>query len=202
MELTQILQEYNINKKKALLFDVDGTLAQTMESHNKAYELAFSLNEVPFNMEEHKKWAPYGGKILMEETVVKKGYAEKVDDIIRDKQRLLQFTLEKYMEPNETLVQLIKDKHETHLIGVVSNGRKRSIQQILDALGLTFYVHHLTTSDILGQAKPSPEAYNYTMLMLQVKPEEVIVFEDNQIGFQAAEAAGIEAIVEVKYEDE
>jgi beta-phosphoglucomutase len=202
MKLNNILEELNIDDKKALLFDVDDTLALTMEAHNRAYQLAFALNDVPFDMGEHKKWAPYGGNVLMEETVIGQGFKDKVDDIVKDKQKLLSVCLDKFMIPNEHLVNLIKEKSDSHLIGIVSNGRKASIQQVLEKLGILYHVHHITTSDILGNAKPSPEAYNYSMLMLGVEPEEVIVFEDSQIGFQSAADAGIDDIVEVSWGDE
>ena len=192
----------SIEGKKAFMFDLDGTLADTMTAHDKAYELAFSLNGIFFDIEEHEKYAPLGGKVLMEETVVKKGHPDKVKDIIRDKQELLPVCLRKFMTPNEGLVKLVRDlyKHHNVKLAVVSNGRKNSVHEVLRQLQIIHCFDYITHSEILGQAKPSPEAYNYTMLMLGVKPEECIVFEDNQVGFDSALAAGIEDVVEVTYD--
>lgn len=186
----------NLENKKALLFDVDGTIADTMVSHNKAYELAFHLNNVPFDMELHKEYAPLGGKILMQKTVVEKGYGALEHQIIKDKQQLLGFCLNRFMRPNYDLIEFIK-KNDNKMIAFVSNGRRTSIQQVLEKLGLLYYADYITTSDILGQPKPSPEAYNYTMLMLGVSPDEVIAFEDNEIGETAARLAKIKDVVKV-----
>lgn len=193
--------ELNLNNKKALLFDCDGTLADTMEAHNKAYELAFALNNVPFDMEEHKKWAPYGGNVLIAETVVKKGYGHIAHEIVRDKQLLLPICLKKFMRPNNELIKLIKEKHRLLDIIIVSNGRRNSISEILHQLGIFYYVTGLITKEDYDFAKPNPQPYIIAMKNYGLKPNEVIVFEDNQIGIESAKAAGIKDIVEVKTDE-
>lgn len=201
------LKDIDLKGKKAIFIDCDGTLGDTMPAHNMAYKLAFLLNDVPFDKVEHEKWAPYGGTVLMKETVVKKGYEEKVDDIIRDKQRLLDICLDKLMRHNEELIDFIINRpRETHAY-VVTNGRRNSITKVLNNLGLTYHVDGLIPIELVREAKPSPEPYNYalvvTSLNLQenVAPDEVIVFEDNEIGVNSAKAAGIKDIVKVNTED-
>lgn len=188
----------NLKNKKALLFDVDGTMADTMDAHNKAYELAFTLNNVPFSLPSHKFFAPLGGKILMQKTVIEQRYSKEVaDQIVKDKQQLLSFCLNRFMRPNTELINFIKVQANHYHIAFVSNGRRTSVEQVLKKLGLLYYADCITTSDILGSPKPSPEAYNYTMLTLGVKPHEVIVFEDNEVGTTAAQRAKIKDIVKV-----
>lgn len=193
--------ELNLNNKKALLFDVDGTLADTMGAHNMAYKLAFTLNNVPFDMEEHKKWAPYGGNVLITETVVKKGYGHVAHEIVRDKQLLLSICLKKIMRPNNKLIELIKEKCGLLDIIIVSNGRRNSITEILQQLGIFYYVTGLITKEDYDFAKPSPQPYMVAMQNYGLKPEEVIVFEDNQIGIESAKAAGIKDIIKINTED-
>jgi HAD superfamily hydrolase (TIGR01509 family) len=190
--------QLNLEGKKALLFDCDGTLADTMEAHKMAYKLAFALNKVPFFPGIFDRFAPSGGRILIKRMVTDIGYDGKEESIIRDKQRLLPYCLEKYMKPNHELIKLINEQYGKLKIAVVSNGRLNSISRIIEELGILDKLEYLTTSDILGTPKPSPEAYLYTMMILRVKPEEVIVFEDNEIGITSARDAGIKDIVEVK----
>lgn len=193
--------ELNLNNKKALLFDVDGTLADTMGAHNMAYKLAFALNNVPFDMEEHKKWAPYGGNVLITETVVKKGYGHIAHEIVRDKQMLLPICLKKFMRPNNKLIKLIKEKCGLLDIIIVSNGRRNSITEILEQLGIFYYVTGLITKEDYDFAKPNPQPYMVAMQKYDLEPNEVIVFEDNQIGIESAKAAGIKDIIEVKTDE-
>lgn len=196
--------DYNkisLEGKKALFFDCDGTLADTMEAHNKAYELAFILNNIPFDTEEHKKWAPYGGNVLITETVVKKGYGHVAHEIVRDKQQLLPLCLKKYMRPNKELTEFIRDHSDYLDIIVVSNGRRNSITEILHQLRIFYHLTGLITKEDYDFAKPNPQPYMVAMQNYGLKPNEVIVFEDNQIGIESAKAAGIEDIIKVNTED-
>lgn len=191
-------KEIDLSKKKALLFDVDGTLGDTMPAHNKSYELAFALNNVPFNLEEHKKWAPFGGEVLISKTVVEKGYGDYAHKIVSDKQKLLPICLDKFMKPNEELINLIKYHNQEKLYLVaVSNGRRKSINEILLKLGIFFHMTTIITKEDYGFAKPNPQPYLVAMEKLGLQPEEVIVFEDNEIGKESAATAGIKDIVVV-----
>lgn len=191
--------KYNIDltNKKALLIDCDGTLAETMSSHNKAYELAFILNNVPFSLEEHEKWAPYGGNTLIQKTITDKGFGHLADEIVHDKQSILPICLKKLIKPNKDLISLIKQhSNDIHVI-VVSNGRRKSIQGITQELGIFYHLTDIITKEDYTSAKPSPEPYLLAMEKHGLKPEEVIVFEDNSIGQEAALAAGITDIIMV-----
>lgn len=187
----------DLTNKKAIFVDCDDTLAATMDSHNKAYELAFALNGVPFDIEEHKKWAPLGGDILVKETIIDKGYAHLVDNIIKDKQSLLSICLKKFMRPNKELISFIKNRPDDILTYVVSNGRKNSISEVVDNLGLTFHIDGLVTKEAVSKSKPHPDPYIYALNLTKLNPEDVIVFEDNDIGIMAAQAAGITDIIKV-----
>ncbi|AEO93569.1 HAD-superfamily hydrolase [Bacillus phage G] len=186
----------DLTNKKAFLIDCDNTLGETMSSHNKAYELAFALNNVPFNLEEHEKWAPYGGKTLIQETVVNKGFSHLADDIVKDKQKLLPICLKKFMKPNKILIDFIKENKDLKFY-VVSNGRRNSITEVLNILGITYFIDGLITPELVQNAKPHPDLYLKAMELAELKPEDVVVFEDNEIGIEAATKAGVTDIVHV-----
>ncbi|HLO11527.1 MAG TPA: HAD family phosphatase [Pseudoneobacillus sp.] len=198
--------QIDLKGKKALFFDCDGTLADTMPAHNKAYELAFLLNGVPWSKTEHEKWAGFGGSVLMDKTVAAIGYEDKIESIIRDKQKLLPFCLEKFMRPNHDIIRWIKFLRETKKIRIfiVSNGRRNSIINILNALDIAYKIDGLITPELVAYPKPSPDLYNFALALAThdvkelVRPEDVIVFEDNDIGMNAAKNAGIKNIIEVK----
>lgn len=200
----------SLEGKKALFFDCDGTLADTMEAHNKAYELAFILNNIPFDKELHEKIAPLGGQKLMKATLANKGYEHKIKTVVADKQKLLDVCLDKYIKPNTALVNFIKEVKNNDpeiKVYVVTNGRKLSISKILKRLGIFYYIDGLISADVLGTLKPSPEPYNYAMVVasidsgIKIKPEDTIVFEDNELGITSALGAGIKDIIKVNTED-
>lgn len=198
------LQDLDLTNKQAIFVDVDDTLALTMGAHNKAYELAFNLNDVPFSIEDHKKYAPMGGDILIQKTILSKGFSHDVAlEIVNDKQKLLPACLDKFMEPNKELIKLIWDLGEKSIPTVaVSNGRRKSVTQILERLGILYGVAGIVCKEDYENAKPNPDPYLKALEMLDLKPDEVIVFEDNEIGCRAAADAGIDCIVKVTWEED
>ena len=65
-------------------------------------------------------------------------------------------------------------------------------------------INHLGIADIFDliyagidvkQGKPSPEIYNKAMAALDVKPEETLIFEDSEVGIEAAKASGAKCII-------
>jgi HAD superfamily hydrolase (TIGR01509 family) len=196
----EVFMNINLEGKKALFVDVDGTLADTMGAHDKAYELAFALNGVPFSLPSHKFFAPMGGDILMQKTVIEQRFSQEVaDKIVKDKQELLSICLRDFMRPNLELVKFIKECELPTII--VSNGRKRSIVQILERLGLLWHVGGIICKEEYKNAKPHPDPYLVALELMEVEPHEVVVFEDNEVGITAAKAAGITDIVEVKTDE-
>lgn len=192
-----MLNKNALKNKKALLFDCDDTLALTMNAHKKAYELAFNLHGVPFDEREFDIYAPMGGNKLMRELVIDAGYPHLVQQIIIDKQRFLTPCLEKLMVPNEELINLIRKQHGNLFIAVVSNGRKKSIEQVLNVLDIRYHVQVLITKEHVFNSKPYAEPYVRAIEILGVKPEDCIAFEDNDIGIASAKSAGIKDIVKV-----
>lgn len=188
-------------KLKALLVDCDGTLADTMPAHDKAYELAFALNDVPFDRELHQAAAQYGGEILMKTTVIDKGYSKEVaDQIVSDKQKLLGVCLDKKMVINKELIDFIKRNEHGLYIIVVSNGRAKSINQILEKLNIFYHVSDRITKECYNQPKPSPQPYLLAMQKFGLNPDEVFVLEDNHIGYSSAVDAGIKNVYYVETE--
>lgn len=184
----------NLDGKKALIFDCDGTLADTMNAHKQAYKLACIANEHSFDSVIFDMYAPYGGDVLMEELAP---YYLR-ETVIKDKQKLLPYCLEKFMVPNLELISLIKHEYGKRKIIVVSNGRRASILKIIEELGIRKEVSMVFTKEDTVRAKPHPDPYLNALTQFNLKPEEVVVFEDNEIGIESATTAGIKDIVEVK----
>lgn len=190
-----------INKYTALIFDCDGTLADTMPSHCAAYKYVFEHYGIPFTEEEFYKHAPAGGKNLIKKMIIDKGIKIDPQLIIDMKSNIIGEFLDKHMIPNEVLINLIKENYKDFKIAVVSNGRKKSITTIIKKLGILNYVDVLITADDVTKAKPDPEPYLIALQKLGINASEGLVFEDNEVGYQAAKAAGLDVCM-VKINEE
>lgn len=192
----------DFEKYKALVFDCDGTLADTMPAHCAAYKETFEHYGVPFTEEEFYLYAHEGGKNLMQKMIIDKKIDVDPQLLIDMKSNIVGDYLDNYMIPNKVLIDLIEEKHKELKIAVVSNGRKKSISTILEKLGLLQYVDVLLTSDDVTNTKPNPEPYLKAIELLGTLSSEILVFEDNEVGYLSAKSAsGLDVImVEVNKE--
>ena len=180
----------NINDYKAWFFDCDNTLAYTMKAHCETYKYVFNHYGLNLTDEEFYEFAPAGGKNLIKHTVIDKGYDIDPQLIINLKSELIDKFLDKYMVANTDLLDIIKNKKDK-IVVVVSNGRRHSIETILNKLQILDYVDYLITAEDVKLSKPNPDPYLKALELSKIEPNKCLVFEDNEVGFQAAKSAGL-----------
>lgn len=80
-------------------------------------------------------------------------------------------------------------------VGVVTTARRRVLEQVLDAAGLTPLVAFTVTAEDVTRTKPDPEGYFVALERLEgIAAEDVLVFEDTPLGVAAAKAAGMSCV--------
>ena len=94
----------------------------------------------------------------------------------------------------------ISEAHEAGLkLAIASSSPSDWIDPWLTRLQLTDYFHVIRTLDHVSEAKPSPELFVTAADMLEVEPEEALIFEDSHNGLQAARAASIPCVIIPNY---
>lgn len=185
-------------KAKALIFDLDGTLADTMPVHFQAYknilqdygieftpELFGTLAGVPAVDTIRKLNEQFGTNMVPEEVGhFKEGEYEKI--------------MHK-MKPVEPVVELVKEYHGRLPMAVGTGGYKRLAWKTLEILGLDKYFEILVSAEDVRHPKPHPETFLKCAELLGVQPEVCQVFEDGDPGIQAATAAGMISTLVTEY---
>jgi beta-phosphoglucomutase family hydrolase len=185
-------------KAKALIFDLDGTLADTMPVHFQAYknilqdygieftpELFGTLAGVPAVDTIRKLNEQFGTNMVPEEVGhFKEGEYEKI--------------MYK-MKPVEPVVELVKEYHGRLPMAVGTGGYKRLAWKTLEILGLDKYFEILVSAEDVRHPKPHPETFLKCAELLGVQPEVCQVFEDGDPGIQAATAAGMISTLVTEY---
>jgi HAD superfamily hydrolase (TIGR01509 family) len=97
------------------------------------------------------------------------------------------------MKPVEPVVDLVKKYHGKLPMAVGTGGYKRLAWKSLEILGLDNYFDILVSSEDVEHPKPHPDTFLKCAELLGVEPEYCQVFEDGNLGIQAAEAAGMMA---------
>ncbi|MGQ9837027.1 MAG: HAD family hydrolase [Cyanobacteriota bacterium] len=198
---------------QALIFDVDGTLADTeRDGHRVAFNAAFAEAGLDW------QWSVelYGQLLAIT------GGKERIRHFIEREQPPL--------PPGEDLTDLIANLHRAktrHYTTLLAQGRiplrtgvKRLLQEA-KAAGIRLAIATTTTpenvtallehtfpeslswfeviaaGDIVPAKKPAPDIYLYTLEQMSLRPQECLAFEDSQHGLQAAQQAGIPTVVTV-----
>ena len=177
-------------KAKALIFDLDGTLADTMPVHFLAYRHILSDYGIEFTPE---LFGPLAG-------VPAVGTIQKLNEMFgtsMDPEAVGHFKEKEYekimhkMKPVKPVVQLVKKYYGKMPMSVGTGGYHRLAWKTLEILGLKDYFDILVSTEDVQHPKPHPETFLKCAERMGVNPEVCQVFEDGALGMQAAEAAGM-----------
>lgn len=199
---------------KALLFDVDGTLADTeCDGHRVAFNQAFAET----GLDWHWDRALYGE--LLQVTGGKERIQFFLDHyqpklatptdwqvfIANLHKRKTHFYLELLQQgeiPLRTGVKrLLQEAREAGLrLAIVTTTTPENVTYLLQStLGADSpsWFECIAAGDIVPKKKPSPDIYQYVLAQMNLKPEECLALEDSENGLKAAQAAGIPTIITV-----
>ena len=178
----------------ALIFDCDGTLADTMPIHYVAWVAA--LSEVGLTFPEEQFYA-FGGmstekiiRILAEEQQV------HGIDVAALNQRKESMYLESlvHVQPIEVVTQVARRYHGTLPLAVGSGGERWVVEKTLRQIGLFELFATIVGADDTERHKPEPDVYLEAARRLNVNPDTCVVFEDTDLGLEAARRANMTGI--------
>jgi len=185
-------------KAKALIFDLDGTLADTMPVHYWAYKNILVDFGIEFTPE---LFATLAG-------IPAVGTIEKLNQMFgtnMDPVKIGHFKEAEYekimhkMKPVEPVVELVKKYHGILPMAVGTGGYNRLAWKTMNILGLDKYFDILISADDIKNPKPAPDTFLKCAELLYVEPTDCEVFEDGEAGMIAANNAGMIATLVTDY---
>jgi HAD superfamily hydrolase (TIGR01509 family) len=192
---------------EALIFDVDGTLADTEELHRRAFNLAFGACRLDWNWDAAlygELLCVTGGKEriasfidrLPLSPVERKELEGLIPDLHRTKTRLYRELIGLGQVKARTGVRrLLTEAREAGIrVAIASTTSPENIEPLIAAaLGqytMTWF-DTIATGDVVTNKKPAPDIYNVALQTLQVCAAQAIAVEDSAIGVRSAKAAGL-----------
>jgi HAD superfamily hydrolase (TIGR01509 family) len=178
---------------RAYLFDCDGTVADSMPLHYLAWKKA--LGELNCEFEEELFYA-WGGMPVVEiiSTLnARHGLSMPVEVVSRRKEGLY-FELLPQLKAVPEVLELIETEHGRTPFAVVSGSTRESVTASLISLNLLDRFDALVCAGDYRKSKPDPESFLLAAARLGVAPEACLVFEDTDMGIQAAKAAGMASV--------
>ena len=176
----------------AYLFDCDGTIVDSMPLHYKAWKQILGEWNCEFSEERFYAW---GGMPIVEiiSTLNKEyGLSMPVETLAARKESLY-FELLPALKPVPEVVEHIFDQHGKIPLAVVSGSTRDSVVASLTALRLLDRFDALVCAGEYRNSKPHPEAFLLAAEKLGVPPNACLVFEDTDMGIEAATAAGMKS---------
>ncbi|MDG4806759.1 HAD family phosphatase [Micromonospora sp. WMMD1120] len=177
----------------AYLFDCDGTIVDSMPLHYVAWQRALEEWGCEFPEDLFYAW---GGRPTADIIVAlneQQGLAMPVATVVERRESYYQELLPQVAAVPEVL-EHIHDAHRRVPFAVVSGSTRAAVTASLDALGLLDRFDVLVCAEDYTRAKPDPEAFLLAAEQLGVAPESCLVFEDTDLGIQAATAAGMASV--------
>lgn len=171
------------------LFDMDGTLIDTVDANTAAYAAAFAQHGVAFDEARYRAAFGRSWRELAPE-LVPGGGPETWGSIHRAKIAAYPRELGR-ARINRPLLRLAASLRGSHGVGLVTTAAAGSVAAVFaqHALGEVFDV--VITGDDVPTPKPDPAGYLVCLRRLDGDPATSIVFEDSEAGIAAARAAGL-----------
>lgn len=179
------------NPYKALLFDVDGTLADNMSAHKAAYVETARENGILLNPDLIDETAGWPTVAVADEISAR--YGVKLDAYSFAKRKSAIF-IEQYIQqtkPIDYVRQVLYDFVDTRKIGIVSGGSRSTLNITLDVIQVHGKYETLVCAGDTEEGKPSPQPFLLAAEHLQVDPKDCLVFEDGDPGVKGAISAGM-----------
>ncbi|HOB98502.1 MAG TPA: beta-phosphoglucomutase family hydrolase [Verrucomicrobiota bacterium] len=178
---------------RALIFDFDGTLADTMPLHWRAWQAVAA--QFGFAITEQRFYA-LGGVPSIEIIRMltrEQNLALDLRAVAHDKEESYLRLLDE-VKPVPEVLGIVRDQAGRRVMAVASAGSRRVIERVLEHLDLRRFFRAVVTMDDVTRHKPAPDVFLEAARRLDVPPAACLAYEDTDLGLEAIKAAGMLAV--------
>ena len=179
---------------EALLFDIDGTLANTMPAHYLAADDMMIRLGSRFPLDFFFSTAGIPTAKVFQMLFDKEGITESAQEIAEEKEEVFKTMILKEVTPNHPICQLAIDNVGKLKMACGTGATADVAKPVLEQIGMSDYFEIVISSDMVENPKPFPDTFLDGAIALGVAPEKCVVFEDAQPGIDAALAGGMHYI--------
>ncbi len=180
----------NFSQHAGLIFDCDGTLADTMPLHFVAWNTTFQRHGIKFSEDRFYAMAGQPTVQITEILLQEQGLEGDAVAIAHEKELEFLNTLDR-AEPIGPIVEIAKRFRETHPMGVGSGSNRDVVFQILDQIGLKDFFDCVVGAEDTPRHKPEPDVFLEVASRIKAPAEDCLVFEDADLGIEAARRGGM-----------
>jgi beta-phosphoglucomutase family hydrolase len=178
---------------KGIIFDCDGTLADTMPLHWRAWQAIAARHRFHFPEDRFYSLGGVPSRDILRMLSAEQGLGLDHLAIAREKEAVY-LPLIAQVEPINTVVGVAREHYGKIPLAVASGGTRAVIEQVLEHLGIRHLFQAIVTSEDVVHQKPAPDIFLEAARRIGVAPQCCRAYEDTDLGMQAIRAAGMEAV--------
>ena len=194
---------------QCLIFDFDGTLAETEEAHRNAFNKAFNSKKLNWHWDQHiykKLLKVAGGKERIAfynnnfSSSLKKISCKDIEEIHLQKSKFYsQSVLNGFVQLRPGIREFLeKAKYNKKKLAISTSTSRDNVTLLLKSClneNPEDVFSFISTGDLVQKKKPSPDLYQLVLAEMKLMPEECLAFEDSRIGLVSAKRANIKTAV-------
>jgi beta-phosphoglucomutase family hydrolase len=178
---------------KGLIFDCDGTLADTMPLHWRAWQMVTQRHGLHFPEDRFYSLGGVPSRDILKILAVEQGRSLDHIAVAHEKEEAYLPMLAQ-AEPIHAVVEIARAHFGKLPLAVASGGTQAIICQVLDHLKIRQMFAAVVTSEMVKNQKPAPDIFLEAARRIGVEPRHCRAYEDTELGLQAIRAAGMEAV--------
>lgn len=177
------------------IFDLDGTLIDTMPLHYRAWDAAMRNAGLKGTLDEDLFYSLGGVPTVRVAELIGQHYGMAVDAqrVFHEKESLF-LELQADAKLIQPVAEFARRAGETHPLAIASGGTRDIVNRSLELAGIKALFRAIVTADDVVHGKPAPDMFLLAARLLGVEPTKCLVFEDAEPGIKAALAAGMQVV--------
>ena len=178
---------------KGIIFDCDGTLADTMPLHWLAWQTIAKRYNLHFPEDRFYSLGGVPSRDILKMLAEEQGVTLDHLQAAHEKENAY-LPLMAQVEPIHCVVEVARENFGKIPMAVASGGTRQIIEQVLEHLKIRHYFNAVVTSECVVNQKPAPDIFLEAARRIGVDPKFCRGYEDTDLGMQAIRSAGMEAV--------
>jgi HAD superfamily hydrolase (TIGR01509 family) len=180
-------------RAEAILFDLDGTLADTMPLHFDAWQAILADRGVVLARQRYFSMSGVPTRRILEVLSAEQGVPLDFDELVALKEARFLSQLHR-AQPLDPAFSIAVAFHGRKPMGIVTGGIRRAVARTLALIRAEALFATVVTAEDTAHGKPDPAPFLLAAERLAAPAARCLVFEDGDPGIQAATAAGMEVV--------
>jgi phosphoglycolate phosphatase-like HAD superfamily hydrolase len=181
-----------MERKRGVLLDIDGTLADSNDAHARAWQAALAEHHYHVDIGRVRSWIGMGGDKLLpaatgldSESALGRAIAKRRGEIFRE--RYLQHVVA-FPRSRDLLMRMKRDGLK---LVAASSASEEELGPLLQRCGVRDLLHAETSSGDAENSKPDPDILHAALARAQLEPDDACMLGDTPYDVQAAKRAGV-----------